>query len=124
MLLTWENRDGDRLTRHGYGQSGGISGAVGTSADAAYDSLPPAGQVRPGRSCADADHRQPDAEPARLPVTRAALYGLPDAGQARTDEVLERFAARRLIVLDARQRRDRSRCLADRLAPAARLAVR
>ena len=33
MLLTWENRDGDRLTSHGYGQSGGISRAIEISAD-------------------------------------------------------------------------------------------
>ena len=40
MLLTWENRDGDRLTSHGYSQAGGIMLAVQTSANAVYDSLP------------------------------------------------------------------------------------
>ena len=100
MLLTWENRDGDRLTLHGYGQSGGISDAVGTSADAAYDSLPPAGQGLARKILRHMITASRDAQPARRPVTRTALYGLPGGGQARTDEVLERFAARRLIVLN------------------------
>ena len=33
MALTWEKREGDRLTSHGYGQIGGVSHAVQTGAD-------------------------------------------------------------------------------------------
>src|ERR1035438_8220150 len=41
MLLTWENREGNRLTSHGYGAAGGVSNAVSARADAAYGALPP-----------------------------------------------------------------------------------
>jgi hypothetical protein len=40
MLLTWENREGNRLTIRGYGQTGGVGHAVQVSADAVYDDLP------------------------------------------------------------------------------------
>ena len=99
MLLTWDNRDGNRLTLHGYGQSGGISRAVETSADAAYDSLPAAGQVL-AREILLTMTIASRAKLARRPVTRADLNRLPDAEPARADEVVERFAARRLIVLN------------------------
>ncbi|HEV3294853.1 MAG TPA: helix-turn-helix domain-containing protein, partial [Streptosporangiaceae bacterium] len=33
MALTWEHREGDRLTSHGYAQAGGVSHAVQTGAD-------------------------------------------------------------------------------------------
>jgi len=37
MALTWEHREGDRLTSRGYAQAGGVSHAVQTGADRAYD---------------------------------------------------------------------------------------
>jgi hypothetical protein len=40
MALTWDNREGSRLTSHGYGQAGGVSHAVEVSADRVYDALP------------------------------------------------------------------------------------
>jgi hypothetical protein len=40
MALTWEHREGDRLTSRGYAQAGGVSHAVQTAADRAYDALP------------------------------------------------------------------------------------
>src|SRR5215472_10694559 len=40
MALTWEHREGDRLTSHGYVRAGGVSHAVQTGADRAYDALP------------------------------------------------------------------------------------
>ena len=45
MLLTWENREGDQLTTRGYALSGGVSRAVETSADDAYQGLSPAEQA-------------------------------------------------------------------------------
>ncbi len=40
MALTWEKREGDRLTSDGYGQAGGVSQAVQTGADNVYDAIP------------------------------------------------------------------------------------
>jgi hypothetical protein len=37
MLSTWNNREGDRLTSHGYARAGGVSHAVQNSADEVYD---------------------------------------------------------------------------------------
>ncbi len=100
MLLTWENRDGDRLTSHGYGKSGGVSRAVEISADAVYDDLPAADQVLAREILRNMTTASRDARLASRPVSRAALYRLPGAGQPEADLVLEKFAAKRLIVLD------------------------
>ena len=101
MLLTWENRDGDQLTTRGYEMTGGVSRAVQTSADAVYDRL---GGEQHGlareilRSMTVAGR---DGTFARRPLNRADLYaGRTDADRSRIDEVLEAFAAKRLIVLD------------------------
>ena len=40
MMLTWENREGNRLTSRGYSQTGGVGQAIQASADAVYHSLP------------------------------------------------------------------------------------
>ena len=99
MMLTWENRDGDRLTSHGYGNTGGVSRAVQVSADATYDALPDADQALAReilRSMTVADR---DGRLTRRPVTQAALAGLRGSGQSPADAVVEKFAERRLIVL-------------------------
>jgi WD40 repeat protein len=100
MLLTWENRDGNRLTSHGYGQSGGISRAIEISADAVYDGLPASSQVLAREILRDMTAASRDARLSRRPVTTAALYALPGVGQSQADEILEKFAAKRLIVLN------------------------
>ena len=100
MLLTWENRDGDRLTGHGYGQSGGISRAIEISAEAVYDDLPASSQVLTSKILRNMTTTSRDARLSRRPVTTAALYALPGVGQSEADEILEKFAAKRLIVLN------------------------
>lgn len=37
MLLTWESREGDRLTSRGYCQAGGVAGAVQVASFASSD---------------------------------------------------------------------------------------
>ena len=101
MLMTWENRDGDRLTSHGYGLAGGVSRAVQTSADTVYDSLPAAQQSIARQILRTMTIAGRDGRFTRRPVSRADLYAasLP-TGQSQVDEILEAFAARRLVVLD------------------------
>ncbi len=52
MLLTWENREGDRLALHGYGQSGGISARLGTTRTPPTIACRSLARSWPGRSCA------------------------------------------------------------------------
>ena len=101
MALTWEQREGDRLTSHGYAQAGGVSHAVQTAADRAYDALPTSQQALARDVLRSMTVTNRDGGLARRPVTREDLYaGLPGAARADIDGVLDAFAAERLAVLD------------------------
>ena len=102
MLLTWENREGRRLTSRGYGQAGGVSHAVQVSADEVYDSLPEerktvARETLRRMTVVDSERRL-----TRRRVPRHDLLaGRPDQEQSQVDVVLEAFAGKRLVVLNA-----------------------
>ena len=101
MALTWEHREGDRLTSRGYAQAGGVSHAVQTAADRAYDALPAGQQAIARDVLRSMTVASRDGGLARRPVTRHDLHtGLPDAARADIDAVLDAFAAERLVVLD------------------------
>ena len=101
MLLTWENREGDRLTGHGYGQAGGVSLAVQTSADAVYDAMTAPQQALAREILRRMTVIGRGGRFTRRPVNRADLYsGHPETDHFQIDEVLEAFAAKRLIVLN------------------------
>ena len=101
MTLTWEHREGDRLTSRGYAQAGGVSHAVQTAADRAYGALPARQQAIARDVLRSMTVASRDGSLARRPVTRHDLYtGLPDAARADIDAVLDAFAAERLAVLD------------------------
>jgi WD40 repeat protein len=101
MALTWEQREGDRLTSHGYAQAGGVSRAVQTAADRAYGALPAGQQTIAQEMLRSMTVARRDGGLARRPVTRQDLYaGLPGAARADIDAVLDAFAAERLTVLD------------------------
>jgi len=101
MALTWEQREGDRLTSHGYAQAGGVSHAVQTGADRAYGALPPGQQAIAPEMLRSMTVASRDGGLARRPVTKHDLYGgLPGAARSDIDAVLDAFAAERLTVLD------------------------
>jgi WD40 repeat protein len=101
MALTWDRREGDRLTVRGYSESGGVSHAVQTGADDVYDRLPPGRQTIAMEVFRRMTVASRDGRFSRRPVTRADLYaGLPSADPADIDALLEAFAAARLVVLD------------------------
>jgi WD40 repeat protein len=101
MALTWEQREGDRLTSHGYAQAGGVSQAVQTGADRAYGTLPSGQQAIAREVLRSMTVASRDGGLARRPVTRQDLYaGLPGAARSDIDAVLDAFAAERLTVLD------------------------
>lgn len=89
MLMTWQQREGNRLTRHGYVATGGIEKAVLSAAEEVYRSLP---------------GHQRDLVPRLF----RRLTELTDNGPARrairvddakSRAVLEKFAEMRLVVL-------------------------
>jgi energy-coupling factor transporter ATP-binding protein EcfA2 len=101
MALTWEQREDDRLTSHGYAQAGGVSHAVQTGADRAYGTLPAGQQAIAQEVMRSMTVASRDGGLARRPVTRQDLYaGLPEAARSDIDAVLDAFAAERLTVLD------------------------
>jgi WD40 repeat protein/class 3 adenylate cyclase/transcriptional regulator with XRE-family HTH domain len=101
MALTWEHREGDRLTSHGYAKAGGVSNAVQTGADTVYEALPAGQQAIARDVLRNMTVTSRDGELARRPVTRDDLSAeLPDAKPADIDAVLDAFAAGRLAVLD------------------------
>jgi WD40 repeat protein len=103
MLLTWENREGTRLTSHGYGAAGGVGNAVAASADAVYRALSPAQQALARQVLRQMIVVRRDRRLSRRPVTRQDLYRCAPAGEAGLlDAVLEAFAAKRLFILNER----------------------
>ena len=101
MSLTWEKREGDRLTSRGYGQTGGVGHAVQTGADRAYDGLPAGQQALARDVLRSMTVASRDGRFTRRPLTRADLYAmLPNGDRSQIDAVLEAFAAERLIVLN------------------------
>jgi WD40 repeat protein/transcriptional regulator with XRE-family HTH domain len=101
MALTWERREGDWLTSRGYAQAGGVSHAVQTGAERAYDALPAGQQALAREVLRSMTVASRDGGLARRPVTRQDLYaGLPGADPAEIDAVLDAFATERLAVLD------------------------
>jgi WD40 repeat protein/transcriptional regulator with XRE-family HTH domain len=101
MALTWEQREDDRLTSHGYAQAGAVGHAVQTGADRVYGALPPGQQAIAREVLRSMTVASRDGTLARRPVTRQDLYaGLPGAPRGDVDAVLEAFAAERLAVLD------------------------
>jgi hypothetical protein len=101
MALTWEHREGDRLTSHGYAQAGGVSHAVQTGADRVYETLPPGIQALARDVLRSMTVASRDGGYARRPITRDDLYaGLPGSARDDIDAVLDAFAAERLAVLD------------------------
>ena len=101
MALTWEQREGGRLTSRGYAKAGGVSHAVQTAADKVYGVLPARQQEIARDVLRSMTVASRDGGLARRPVTRDDLYtGLPGPVRADIDAVLNAFAAERLIVLD------------------------
>jgi WD40 repeat protein len=105
MLLTWEHRQGDQLTKRGYegtGERAGVARSVEVSAEAAYQALTPDQQVVARDVLRRMAALGPDGKPARRAVTRADLHvDLPKSQWPQVAAVLEAFARGRLLVLDA-----------------------
>jgi transcriptional regulator with XRE-family HTH domain len=99
---TWRSRTGDAVTLADYERTGGIEGAVATSAQRAYDRLTPAQQAAARQVFTRLTATSSDGGDTADRVTRAELTDGQAAAEARdTEAVLEAFAAERLLTLAA-----------------------
>jgi WD40 repeat protein/DNA-binding SARP family transcriptional activator len=92
---TWRNGTGGTLTLTDYERTRGIEGAVATSAQRAYDSLTPPQQEAARLVFTRLTAARDDGTDTAARVSRADLTG------PGVEAVLERFAAERLLTLDA-----------------------
>jgi WD40 repeat protein len=101
MLTVWEHREDDRLTSRGYALTGGVTRAVATSAETAYDSLGPRRRDLARQLFQQLTMVSHDGKLTRRTVARTDLdAACSEEDRAGLDEVLELFARRRLIVVD------------------------
>ena len=101
MMLTWQRRDGNRLTVAGYRETGGVARSVEFGAEAVYEALPDAGQQIAREIFRTLVLAGPDGQLARRAASRAELAaGRRDAVRRTLGTVLEAFASSRLLVLD------------------------
>jgi WD40 repeat protein len=93
LALTWENRDGERLTREGYDRAGRVAGAIEVNAEAVYAGLTADQQAIARDMLRRMTAVGQDGRLARRPLSRAELRA------GRADAVLSAFARSQLVVL-------------------------
>jgi WD40 repeat protein len=105
MMLTWERRDGGRLTRRGYEDGdhrAGIDRVIEITAETAYRGLTGEQQAIAREVFRRMTAMGPDRRPVRRPTTTRELRsGRPKSEWPEIDAILEAFAGSRLLVLDA-----------------------
>jgi WD40 repeat protein len=103
LALTWENREGNRLTREGYNRAGRVARAVEVSAESVYAALPEERQAIAREVLRRMTAVGQDRRPVRRQVPRAELRaGRQKNRPAEVDAVLDAFAQSRLVVLSAK----------------------
>jgi WD40 repeat protein len=101
LLETWEHRQGDTLTLAGYRVTGGIQGAIATTAEECYQRLAPSEQALARQLLLRMVAVDQGTEPTRRRVERSELLqGQPSDQAATIARVLDRLAAARLITVD------------------------
>jgi WD40 repeat protein len=107
MVLTWEHRQGDQLTRQGYEGTGkrvGVARAVEVSAEAVYNGLAEKQQAIARDIFRRMTALGPDGRPVRRAVTSGDLHaGWPESEWPQVDAALEAFARGRLLIVDSGQ---------------------
>jgi hypothetical protein len=105
LLLTWQPREGNRLTHRGYAAIGGLAHAVGNSAESVYSNLSDdakaAARIIFYRLTAVTRDGQLARRPLRLSEPHRYLSTSGAPGQAEVDAALEAFTDKRLLVVDA-----------------------
>ena len=99
LVATWERRRGHLLTLSGYLEAGAVSGALGRSAETAYECLDEVGQAEARRILV----RLADSAEGGALVSRSvslAELDLDGPSGAAQRSVVETFVARRLLAVD------------------------
>ncbi|SCG38369.1 WD40 repeat [Micromonospora coxensis] len=97
MRVTWEHREGDRLTVLGYRRAGGVSEAVQTSAEAVYGRLDDDLRTTAQQVFTSLTVPTRDGRLARRRLDRADLHRL--CGETgRVDTVVDAFTRERLLM--------------------------
>ncbi|MFC4533282.1 NACHT and WD repeat domain-containing protein [Sphaerisporangium dianthi] len=113
MRVTWKHREGNKLTSRSYGLSGGVAHAIQTSAETVYTALPAHQQAVARQVFHRLTKLTADGRPVRrpmpyqrrpIPQSSPAAVGPPaerkgGADPAHVEQVVEAFAAQRLIVV-------------------------
>ena len=99
LALTWENRDGERLTREGYDRAGRVAGAVEVNAEAVYDGLTADQQAIARDVLRRMTVVGQDGRLALRPLSRAQPRAGRASGASRTDAVLGALARSQLVML-------------------------
>jgi WD40 repeat protein len=98
----WRIHTGTVVTLADYERTGGIEGAVATSAQRAYQALTPAQQETARQVFTRLTATASDGTDTAIPAARADLTaGIGSARPGEVEAVLERFAVERLLTLDA-----------------------
>lgn len=101
LFETWKNRDGNVLTRAAYVDTGGIRGAIATTADRLYKPLDDAAKQVADRLLLHMVTSSGDADDVRRRVGRRVLLDeLPAADRETASRLLDQFVARRLVTTD------------------------
>ena len=100
LALTWENRNGERLTREGYDRAGRVAGAIEVNAEAVYAGLTADQQAIARDMLRRMTAVGQDGRLARRPLSRAGLRVGRAGRGGRADAVLGAFARSQLVVLD------------------------
>jgi WD40 repeat protein/transcriptional regulator with XRE-family HTH domain len=99
---SWRSRSGNAVTLADYERTGGIEGAVASSAQRAYEGLTPAQQAVARQVFTRLTATSDDGVDTANPVTRTELTdGRSAAEIGDVEHVLEAFAAQRLLTLAA-----------------------
>jgi hypothetical protein len=102
LMLTWENRDGDWLSREGYDRAGRVARSVEVSAEDVYTGLPEGQQAVARDMLRRMTAVDPDRRPIRRLVSHAELReGRSENQWAEVGAVLDAFTRNRLLLLGA-----------------------
>ncbi|GAA2255325.1 hypothetical protein GCM10010402_08260 [Actinomadura luteofluorescens] len=102
MKTVWEDKEnGNRLTLHGYAQTGGVTQAVATSANRAYTALPDRARDTARRVLVQLVAVTSSGQLVRRTATRTdLLHAVDSPDHAVFDQALDALAAGRLITID------------------------
>ncbi|WP_406300064.1 WD40 repeat domain-containing protein [Embleya sp. NBC_00888] len=100
LQMTWQRGGGKKMTMANYLESGGVEGALRSTAEKIYADLSASEQAIARRMFFSLVHVQPSGTATRRRISQDELFDEVDCGEAELDAVLDRFVERRLLIID------------------------